>query len=412
MAYNELIKNFERIRDYMREFYVYGFKSRDEYSSKSARSYDNERRRIESWLGEYMSFRQDATGKNVFISVDSRNIVSNPLFKAFKAKSFTDYDIILHFYILDILVGGKLKGVHEIIDDVADYLARMRSDIIIDDSTVRKKLKEYEQLGILQSERCGRELKYRIVKTDINEDGLKDAIAFMAEEDPMGAIGSYCLDRYEDVPDYLRHKHHYILGALDSQVLYELLAAISEHRMVDINLKGRRMEKDRDYFVLPMKIYSSTQSGRSYLLSYVYAYRKFIFMRLDSIHKIKQRNCEKHFEEFEQLYEHYKKNLWGVSIRRNFSTDHVEMTVHVDPGEDHIVRRLMREKRNGIVEKIDDTTYRFIADVYDAGELIPWIRTFIGRIEKFDSSNKDAVKRFRNDMIAMRSLYEGGEAGV
>ena len=30
MAYSELIKNFERIRDYMREFYVYGFKSREE----------------------------------------------------------------------------------------------------------------------------------------------------------------------------------------------------------------------------------------------------------------------------------------------------------------------------------------------------------------------------------------------
>ena len=87
MAYSELIKNFERIRDYMREFYVYGFKSREEYDTKSARSYDNERRRIESWMGDYMSFHQDATGKNVFLSVDSRRIPHNPLYKAFKAKS-------------------------------------------------------------------------------------------------------------------------------------------------------------------------------------------------------------------------------------------------------------------------------------------------------------------------------------
>ena len=28
MAYSERIKNFDRIRDYMRQFYVYGFKSR------------------------------------------------------------------------------------------------------------------------------------------------------------------------------------------------------------------------------------------------------------------------------------------------------------------------------------------------------------------------------------------------
>lgn len=71
MAYNELVKNFKRIRDYMREFYVYGFKSRDEFTRKSARSYDDERRRLESWLGDYMQFRQTPEGKNVFLSIDS-----------------------------------------------------------------------------------------------------------------------------------------------------------------------------------------------------------------------------------------------------------------------------------------------------------------------------------------------------
>lgn len=62
MAYTELVKNFNRIRDYMREFYIYGFKSRDEYTKKSARSYDDERRRLASWLGENMQFRQTTEG--------------------------------------------------------------------------------------------------------------------------------------------------------------------------------------------------------------------------------------------------------------------------------------------------------------------------------------------------------------
>ena len=51
--FQELIKNFDRIRDYMRQFYVYGFKVRNDFSEKSARTYDNERRRIESWLSRY-----------------------------------------------------------------------------------------------------------------------------------------------------------------------------------------------------------------------------------------------------------------------------------------------------------------------------------------------------------------------
>ena len=116
MAYSELIKNFDRIRDYMRQFYVYGFKSRNEYDKKSARSYDNERRRIESWLGDFMGFRQTADGKNVFLSVDSRSIPRNPLYNAFKAKSFTAGDVTFHFYVLDLLQDGNAYSAQEIVD--------------------------------------------------------------------------------------------------------------------------------------------------------------------------------------------------------------------------------------------------------------------------------------------------------
>ena len=78
MAFNELIKNFDNIRQLMRDFYVFGFKSRADFADKSARSYDNERRRIESWLCEYMYFRQNAGGKNCFISMDSRVKIHPP----------------------------------------------------------------------------------------------------------------------------------------------------------------------------------------------------------------------------------------------------------------------------------------------------------------------------------------------
>ena len=35
MAYSERIKNFARIRDIMRQFYVYGFQTRAEYTQKA-----------------------------------------------------------------------------------------------------------------------------------------------------------------------------------------------------------------------------------------------------------------------------------------------------------------------------------------------------------------------------------------
>ena len=50
----------------------------------------------------------------------------NPLYKSFKAKSFTDKDITLHFYILDILADGQEKTSKEIVERiVSDYLSKL-----------------------------------------------------------------------------------------------------------------------------------------------------------------------------------------------------------------------------------------------------------------------------------------------
>ena len=268
MAYSELIKNFERIRDYMREFYVYGFKSREEYDAKSPRSYDNERRRIESWMGDYMSFHQDATGKNVFLSVDSRRIPHNPLHKAFKAKSFTDKDITLHFYILDILADGESLSSREIVDRINDdYLSHFDDAFSLDESTVRKKLKEYETIGLLKAQKSGREVLYQRTDDDsFDLSSWSEALAFYSEADPMGVIGSYLMDKLDNPSEAFRFKHHYILHALDSNVLCEILQAIDEQRAVELTIRSLRNSRDYQRTICPLKIYISTQSGRQYVL--------------------------------------------------------------------------------------------------------------------------------------------------
>lgn len=160
MAYSELIKDFGKIRDYMRQFYIYGFRGRGEMGDKSDRSYDNEKRRIESWLGDYMSFRQEASGKKSFISMESKDLVHNPLYNAFKAKSFTDNDIMLHFYMLDILEDGAASA-GEIADIIAtDYISEFDDLWQPDESTIRKKLKEYEKLGLVVAAKDGRKVVY------------------------------------------------------------------------------------------------------------------------------------------------------------------------------------------------------------------------------------------------------------
>lgn len=410
MAYSELIKNFSKIRSYMRQFYVYGFKSREEFDAKSARSYDNERRRIESWLGDYMSFRQDANGKSVFLSVDSRTISHNPLYKGFQAKSFTDKDITLHFYIMDILANGDTMTSNQIVDAIdANYLSHFEGAFSLDESTVRKKLKEYEELGYLVSEKQGREVKYRRSEDSIDLESWSDAVDFFSEASPIGVIGTYVQSKNGEASERFGFKHHYILHALDSEILCDLLSAISKHRAVEMTVRNLRNGSEHQRTICPLKIYSSTQGGRQYVLGYHYRGRRLLFFRVDAIEAVKIGNEEKKFNTYLGYCPNFEQYLWGVSLGSDRNLDHLEMTIRIKPGETYILDRLEREKRHGTVEVIDDMTYRFTADVYDAAEMLPWLRTFIGRVLDLQCSNQFVVDTFFADIEEMKKKYAGGD---
>ena len=406
MAYSELIKNFDRIRDYMRQFYVYGFKSRTEYDKKSARSYDNERRRMESWLGDFMRFRQGPDGKNVFLSVDSRTISGNPLYNAFKAKSFTAGDVTFHFYILDILQEGKEHTVQEILDIIFDkYLCHFESQWQPDISTIRKKLKEYVSLGILKAEKRGRELYYSREEDTIDLFYWENAAAFYAEVDPLGIIGSTLLDKLNRNTDLFQFKHHYMLHALDSQILLQLVSAIGARMTVDLTNMSRRTGKQVMHTVCPLKIFISTQDGRQYLLCYHYRFKKLMFFRLDNLLKVAPTVVEKRFDKYMGYYEKFRSHLWGTSTGIEYNVDHLEMTIHFEDNESYILHRLEREKRNGRIEMVDSNTCKYIVDTYDASELVPWLRTFIGRIEKLECTDQAVVDLFYSDLEQMYKLY-------
>jgi len=412
VAYSELIKNLDRIRAYVREFYVYGFRTRMEYGMKSARSYDDERRRLASWLGGYMHIRQEADGRNVYLSVDSRSVARNPLHQVFRSKSFTDCDITLHFFLLDLLCGEAQLTVRQIMEGIERYLAHFEDAVMPDESTVRKKLKEYEKLGLLRSKKQGRERIYSRAADRVPLERWAEAAAFFSETDVLGVIGASILDKMAEPPDYIRYKHHYILGILDSEILAQLLAAIAENRVVELRRSGVRAGRNvRVMTVCPLKIYAGTESGRQYLLAWNYAAEKLVFCRLDTILSVRPGNKEENIQQYLQIAQDAGKRLWGVSLGDGRQTEHVEMILQVGEDEYFILNRLNREKRCGAVEQLDKQTFRFTADVFDAGEMLPWLRSFTGRIKRFSCSNAAVQRRFDEDMAAMARMY-GGESDV
>ena len=410
MAYSELVKNFDRIRDYLRDFYVYGFKRRDEYDKKSARSYDNERRRVESWLGEYISFRQDSSGKQVFISIDSSDIIRNPMYKAFKAKSFTSNDIMLNFFILDALYCDRSLTVSELVDILNDeYLSAFESSVYLDEATLRLKLKEYEALGLLYSKKDGKQLRYSRNVDTVPLQQWADALAFYSEEDPLGVVGSYLLDKLSITSEYYRFKHHYILHALESEILADLLCCIDEKRSAVIHTFNPKKGSPTSHSVTPLRIVISTQGGRRYLMAHTHSGRRISLFRLDTIRKVELCEVDEYFDRYlDQSYK-FIENMWGASSGFDIQLDHIEFTVYVGQDENHIVDRLYREKRCGNVKPVGDNLYRFSADVYDAAEMLPWIRTFIGRITSFSTDNDYTRKTFLKDLEVMCLMYPGGD---
>ena len=414
-SYNELIKNFEKIRNYMREFYVYGFKSRDEYNKKSARSYDDERRRMESWLGDHMSFVRTPEGKNVFISIDSRVSHHNPFYKALKAKSFTDGDITLHFIIFDILHSPEVVlSLPEILDKIDNYLSDFESPMVFDESTVRKKLKEYIEQGIIIGEKVGRKMMYRRAE-DIKLPDITDILNFYSEVAPCGVIGSFLLDKQENKSDNFSFKHHYITSAMDSNVLAMLFRAMHEKCIVTVSNTSRHADEPKKNRIIPLRIFISVQNGRQHLIAYQPDFNAIKSFRIDYLSDVKIEEPTPRFDELRAKLDRMQNNMWGVTAKRSRHgeepLEHIEFTVKVADNEEHIIRRLEREKRIGTVEKIDKNTYHFTADIYDTSEIIPWIRTFICRITELHFSNKAFEKQFKSDIEEMYRMYGIEEVG-
>ena len=374
-AYHELVKNFEKVRAYMREFYVYGFKSRTEYDARSARSYDNERRRLESWLGDHMRFTQTPEGTR-----------KNPFYRAWKSKSFTDGDITLHFAIFDILYAPEIrKTLSELVRETDELLS---SRMTFDESTLRKKLKEYAGQGIIRTEREGRRVLYsRAPDTDLSR--LNDVIDFFSEAAPCGVVGSFLQDRQPEHPELFSFKHHYITQAMDSDVMAMLFEAMGRRCYITADNLGKHAGEVRTLRLVPLKIYISAQNGRQNLIAYHEKSNRLNTYRLDYMSSIRMGEvCEK-FDALRRALQKAEAHMWGVNC----------------------VRRLEREKRCGTVEQVDEHHYRFTAEVFDTVEMLPWIRTFICRITKMNFSNRTAENRFKADIQEMYRMYgiDGGE---
>ena len=407
--FNELIKSIAKSREYVRDFYVYGFKSRMDFDKKSSRTYDNERRRIESWLAPYIKSEYNGAAKNVYLSLNTNTLSFNPLYRIFEAKSFTDNDIMLHFYLLDILHDGEAMTADELTDAIVN-----RYEVNMDAQTVRKKANEYTDEGILRSEKLGKKLFYSISQDrELSKRtiaALADAVSFFQMEAPLGFMGYTLMKRFGFSNDFFFVKHGYFVHALEEEILLKLLDAVNSRREVLLKIQSNKataqkiMQKIQAY---PLRIFMSTRTGRRFLCVYLTEKKRLFTLRIDHIKEVTYMSEITGYDTYLDILKRNLPKCFGISFDGSQRMDTIKMTLHIiEPYELFIVRRLETEGRDGVVTRVSNNIYTYEISVFDGNEMMPWIKTFIGRIIAFESNNEFLQTKFERDLEQMMRMYD------
>lgn len=406
--FHELVKSFPKTREYVRDFFVYGFKTRNEFKHKSPRTYDNERRRLESWLHPFVHKDHLSNGANISLAIDSNLLDTNPLFRVWKTKSFTDNDIMLHFFILDLLQDGSKLTAEEITDHLlSEYEA------FFDIQTVRRKCNTYEKEGLLQKQKTGKTVVYSLDNSLAlwlkSNDNILDALTFFQLAGNLGIIGNELIEQFDYQNQIFRVKHSFFVHTLEDEILLDLLDTIHQQKSATLEIKSSKRGIINTTNCVPLQIFISTRSGRRFLCAYVDKSKRFTCFRLDTIKRVIPLEKIQVYEELQTKLNRNRGQLWGVSFQgqERHHLDKLTMTIQVlEPEESYIVDRLKREGRGGTVTKTAPNIYQYEIEVFDCNEMLPWIRTFIGRILSLECSAQSVERRFYQDLQTMYQMYQ------
>lgn len=406
--FQELIGSFSKTREYVRDFFVYGFKTRNDFKDKSPRTYDNERRRLESWLTPYVRKDYVPGGSNISLAIDSNLLDTNPLFRVWKTKSFTDNDIVLHFLILDLLQDGAKRTAEEITDGLLrEY------DAFFDSQIVRRKCNTYAREGLLHKEKRGKTIVFfldnALADWLSSSEAVSDALAFYQMAGVFGIIGNELLEQFDSRNRSFRVKHSFFVHTLEEEILLELLNAMNQKTAVQLTIKSSKQGVVNTARCIPLQIFISTRSGRRFLCGYVQRGKRFTCFRLDSIKRVALMEKAEEYDDLSDKLNRNREKLWGVSFQnegRHF-LDKLSMTLQIrEPSENYILTRLEQEGRGGTVTRTAPNTYLYEAEVFDCNELLPWIRTFTGRILALECSDKSVERQFYRDLQSLYRMYE------
>ena len=381
--YQELVKSFDNIRKLAQDFYIYGYNGRGDFPFMSERMYDNELRRVKSYLKNYVKTVKQKDKKTVAITSESVSKTVNPLFLLFSGKSFTNVDYFLHFVLIDILCDHKERTLNEITDEIYNNY----DFDVIDTMTIRHKLFEYSELGIVKINKKGNRNYFSLQDSIVFDEDLIEAIVFFQNILPAGYIVSPLVEGYKSI---FLYKQIFFSNVLDDEYILALLKAIERKASIRIKQKSHRHDVFRSG--VPLRIIHNMITGRRYV-------------------KVKQKtnNCvDVSIDKIEAIYIDEETVNNDISVNEE-KMRYLKVTVSVSDDEKFIIDRMNREIGEEQIEKIEDNIYCFTLYAKELLDVVPYVRTYFGRIISLESDNDYIIKKLRKDLGLTIDLYEEGE---
>lgn len=415
-----LIRDYENIRQILRDIYIFGCFSRDDFIEKnsiSGRKYDKEQQRISAYLPDGF-IRKRRVDKKVLLycAYNEMDGSSNYLADTYRNKSFTALDIMAYFFVQQILNTHKEMTSAELLDE----LPIMNEKAVFTKDNLRIKLDELVDKGFIQIRKEGRRVLYSLsndIWKNFSDEELLDILAFLDFIKNVSPLEMPYYFLREKLALYLRterkkeideaeifhFKHNHLFNSLDNDVLLETLRAIKAKADLRIELYGTKGNKT----VIPVEIIHDSIYGRQYLYCYDLDASSPRVIRMDRIShafSIKKQTSD------ERVIAHsltgFSSECWCTSGSETELSEIIIEFCFDEEKEGYILRRISMEGHGGRLKKIGKNRYEYRLSLRDPDEMIPWIRSFGERARVISSGRKQTERKLAEDWKKALEKYD------
>lgn len=414
--FNVSITSYNKLRDFLRYFFVYGCYSREDFDDirdLSSRKYDDELRRLRILLGDkYLKEITKGGKKYVRLNFTYYNIVENYFVESYLIRNYTPLSLSIYFNVYIILWEDGGLCLDEINEKIESKISIERDF----KSTTRRILEDMSAKGIIEKLKRDNRVLYK-KKEDIFKHFTDDELIKLYLAVCYFSQVKYPLSLGRFLKDSLRRYMHYIRGlyldklenlflfkysnfqqVIDEEIIWDLEHIIANQGKVKICYYDDH-EKQNTIIGFPFKIIWDNGYGKWYL-HMITNMDCLKVLEVQEIMEIQKLNDQTKNMKLEQKIKEFKEIQSS-----DFKKVKILFEVEEFNKRNFLIDKVKRENLEGTLQVIDEYTFIYTIHVQDWHKLKPWIMSFDNRARVIKSDDKGLYREIKDEWIEMGELY-------